>query len=242
MEAYSFSLDGRKVTLIDTPGFDDSETSDADILKLIANHMHATYQSGRLLNGLIYLHPVNLNKATGTEMMRTRLFKKILGEEAYSRVVIATTMWDNLLNTETAAQHCNERIKRNKVWGDMVRGGAIVARHDNNKDSALDLIRKTFAFAPVELQLQRELREFGGKLGRTSAGKQLDSDLGEAVSRLKREIEELKKDRDASKAELRAAQRRLEDVESQKTTVGETIVSGNPLTPIRSNVWEINSC
>ena len=31
-----FTLDGRAVTLIDTPGFDDTSKSDTEILKLIA--------------------------------------------------------------------------------------------------------------------------------------------------------------------------------------------------------------
>ena len=34
--ADEFTLDGRPVTLIDTPGFDDTGTSDIDILKSIA--------------------------------------------------------------------------------------------------------------------------------------------------------------------------------------------------------------
>ena len=32
----SFILDGRRVTLIDTPGFDDTVRSDADVLEMIA--------------------------------------------------------------------------------------------------------------------------------------------------------------------------------------------------------------
>lgn len=35
-ESEEFILDGRRVVLIDTPGFDDSHTSDTDILNLIA--------------------------------------------------------------------------------------------------------------------------------------------------------------------------------------------------------------
>ena len=31
-----FDLDGRRVTLIDTPGFDDTNRSDTDILNMIA--------------------------------------------------------------------------------------------------------------------------------------------------------------------------------------------------------------
>ena len=34
--ANEFTLDGRVVTLIDTPGFDDSTMNDTDVLKIIA--------------------------------------------------------------------------------------------------------------------------------------------------------------------------------------------------------------
>jgi hypothetical protein len=34
--AGAFYLDGRRVVLIDTPGFDDTSKSDTDVLKLIA--------------------------------------------------------------------------------------------------------------------------------------------------------------------------------------------------------------
>jgi hypothetical protein len=34
-----FILDGRKVILIDTPGFDDTSKSDTDVLKMIAAYL-----------------------------------------------------------------------------------------------------------------------------------------------------------------------------------------------------------
>ena len=37
-----FTLDGRPVTLIDTPGFDDTSKTDTEILKLIALFLAAT--------------------------------------------------------------------------------------------------------------------------------------------------------------------------------------------------------
>ena len=40
--AEEFTLDGRKVVLIDTPGFDDTSKSDTDILKMIAFFLAAT--------------------------------------------------------------------------------------------------------------------------------------------------------------------------------------------------------
>jgi len=40
--ADGFILDGQKVILIDTPGFDDTNKSDTDILKLIAAFLETT--------------------------------------------------------------------------------------------------------------------------------------------------------------------------------------------------------
>ena len=40
--ADEFILDGRKVVLIDTPGFDDTSKSDTDILKMIAAFLATT--------------------------------------------------------------------------------------------------------------------------------------------------------------------------------------------------------
>lgn len=38
-----FEVDGRRVTLIDTPGFDDTTKSDADILSMIAAFLNASW-------------------------------------------------------------------------------------------------------------------------------------------------------------------------------------------------------
>jgi len=40
--ADEFALDGRQVILVDTPGFDDTNKSDTDILKLIAAFLATT--------------------------------------------------------------------------------------------------------------------------------------------------------------------------------------------------------
>ena len=38
-ESNEFNLDGRRVVLIDTPGFDDTHKSDTDVLKSIAEFL-----------------------------------------------------------------------------------------------------------------------------------------------------------------------------------------------------------
>ena len=40
--AGEFTLDGSRVVLIDTPGFDDTTKSDTDVLRMIANFLATT--------------------------------------------------------------------------------------------------------------------------------------------------------------------------------------------------------
>ena len=221
----TFTLDHRTVTLIDTPGFDDSDRSDADILALVANHMAQTYEQGKLLTGVIFVQPINQARLQGSEARRNRLFKKILGEDAYKRVVIATTMW-NQVSEEEATSRVDQRRSRNDVWGDMVKLGAQVERHDDNAASAAAIIRKLMKFeSPLELQLQKELLQTGGKVALTSAGKQLDEDLGAMISKLRSEIEELKSEREDTSRELAELKYKIQRYEQEKKAMQEADVS-----------------
>ena len=38
-----FQLDGKEVVLVDTPGFDDTYRSDAEVLRTIATHLATAY-------------------------------------------------------------------------------------------------------------------------------------------------------------------------------------------------------
>ncbi|KAI9787690.1 MAG: hypothetical protein M1839_000221 [Geoglossum umbratile] len=211
-------IEGRKVTLIDTPGFDDTYKSDADILQLIANYLATTYEQGVLLTGLILLQPINGNRVQGSERKRTRLFKKVCGPDAFSRIVIATTMWNQIQSDALGERRAQERIDNTEFWGDMVEKGAKVIRHDDNKNSAHNIIKKLIHYSsPVELQIQTELANNGGHVGMTSAGRQLDEDLSELVQALKREIQELQAERIYARQEMQELQSRLEKFEGQRS-------------------------
>ncbi|KAK1833478.1 P-loop containing nucleoside triphosphate hydrolase protein [Podospora conica] len=206
----AFTLDGQPVTLFDTPGFDDSERSDADILNLVANYMARSYEQGMLLTGVIFVQPISQQRLLGSETRRNRLFKKILGEDAYSHVMIATTMWNQVPERE-AESRMDQRRNRDDIWGDMVKLGAKVVRHDDNAASATKIVQTLIDLgSPVELLLQKELVENGGKVGHTSAGRQHDEDLGEVISKLRKEMEDLKKERQEMSEEMAELRRELE--------------------------------
>ncbi|KAK5658016.1 hypothetical protein OQA88_2570 [Cercophora sp. LCS_1] len=220
----TYTFEGKRVTLIDTPGFDDSERSDTDILSLLAAYMADTHEQGILLTGILFLQPINQPRLQGSEMRRTRLFKKLLGEDAYKRVIIATTMWNQLSDSEATARQ-NQRMSRNDVWGDMVSRGATVVRHDDNPQSAASIVRRLAAHtSPVELQIQRELIENGGKVALTSAGKQLDQDLGAVITKLRDEIAALRQDRMATMEEICELREKIERYELQRQELEESDV------------------
>ncbi|KAK4163297.1 P-loop containing nucleoside triphosphate hydrolase protein [Cladorrhinum sp. PSN259] len=190
----TFSIGKEQITIIDTPGFDDSERTDSEILEQVAQFMTDTYQQGIKLTGIILLQPINQPRLQGSELKRTRLFKKLLGEDAYKRVVIATTMWDGISESEAMSRQ-HQRETRQEVWGDMVAAGAKVVRHDDTAESARNIIQMLAKHKSyVDLQIQRELQENGGSVVGTSAGRQLHADLNETISKMKHEIDSLKRE------------------------------------------------
>ncbi|KAH8645555.1 P-loop containing nucleoside triphosphate hydrolase protein [Ilyonectria robusta] len=223
----TFNLDKQKVTLIDTPGFDDSDKSDSDILGLVASYMAKTYENGILLTGVIFLQPISQPRLQGSEMKRTRVYKKLLGEDAYERVVIATTMWSHVAEKEATSRQ-NQRKNRPDVWGDMVAKGAKVVRHDNNRPSALEIVRMLSKFtSPVELQVQKELIETHGRIGLTSAGKQLDADLSETIMKLKEEINDLRQERTETASEIKALNNKIIKYEKEQVQLENSTACGD---------------
>ena len=90
--AVHFKLGDRNIVLVDTPGFDDDVRSDVEILGDIAKWLaQEGLITDRPVDGLILLHPATHTFSSGNEKKRKRLLESILGDDAYSRVVIATT-------------------------------------------------------------------------------------------------------------------------------------------------------
>ncbi|KAL8738936.1 MAG: hypothetical protein Q9181_000348 [Wetmoreana brouardii] len=206
------TIAGRTVSLIDTPGFDDTDRTDVDVLRDISRFLHETYEEGTLLSGIILLQPVSGNKIQGNENRRLRLFKKICGPQAYSHVIIGTTMWSELSSSTDGRSRIESR--KESYWDDMIAGGAKVEDHDNTQVKAIEIIKHLIDKSTIVLQLQRELRETNGIIGHTSAGRQLLNDMGEDHQKVMQELEELRNEvmrGNATKEELRQEIQELEE-------------------------------
>lgn len=192
--------DRRTVWLVDTPGFDDTYKSDADILKEIASWLVSAYDNQIFLTGIIYLHPIQDMRVRNSTMRNLRMFKKLVGPEGLARVVLATTFWGNVgeeEGREKERQLCGEE----DFWGYMLSRGSQVYRHYGTVESATVIVDALIHHQEahrggekMKLAIQQEVAVEGKLLNETEAGRSLEDEL--RLQRLKFE-EDLKELREA---------------------------------------------
>lgn len=194
---------GRKVRLIDTPGFDDSnpEHDDSFILKEIASWLVLAYshQPPLLLSGIIYLHPINEVRMKGTSKNNLKMFRAMCGTEAMSCVVLATTMWKNV--DESTGWDRQERISKD-YWNNMVEAGSVVVKHDDTRQSALRIVDQIMSRKKqVSLKIQQQLVTEGKTVEQTNAGQELKSKVNEELAMVERRLQRTRTDLEKALAE-----------------------------------------
>lgn len=180
VQPYEMTLEGKSIILYDTPGFDDSDGNDAQIFETIAQYLAGSLASKKLLNGAIFMQPINDARVPESERVRTELFKRIVGEDAYDHVVIASSMWDKTLKSFGERNERN-RINDYDIWGEMLEGDARLMSFLNDYQSAKQIVRHFLYTPPVTMLLQKEIRDKKGVLSETSAGRWLEDAVGARV-------------------------------------------------------------
>jgi hypothetical protein len=182
-------INGRKVALIDTPGFNNTLRSDKDVLESVAQFLGPDV----LLSGIIYLQPVDVNRVQGSEMKLLRLFENICGKDTFSKVVIVSTMWSEMKHPKQARGSVEERLNDIVFWKFMPDHGARHTEHHNSKSSAKKIIEMLLdSPKPMHLQLQAELLMNDAMLGLTSAGKYVMQCMDDSIDQLTAKLQDLK--------------------------------------------------
>jgi hypothetical protein len=228
---YNFNYkDRHTVYLLDTPGFDDTDRPDSEILQEIAFYLAALYAQNVKLAGIIYLHRITDTRVSGSSLKNLRILQSLCGVDAFDRVVLATTMWSVLDSMEggheIGLQRCEE-LKHPELWGEMIQKKSIMKEHDGSEASALSIISELVDREDgVVLNIQRQMVDQNLSLDETDAGRYLQKDMIEARERYEQEIAELKKnieqaiaEQDAEavdvfKQEKEAAESRVETLQS----------------------------
>ncbi|KAI6132390.1 P-loop containing nucleoside triphosphate hydrolase protein, partial [Pisolithus croceorrhizus] len=186
-----FYLDQRMVTLIDTPGFDDTNRKERDILTHISAYLANTYEQGVKLTGIIYMHRISDTRMTGTSRRNFRLFRELCGKDAFKNILIVTNM-----GKDDELEACNERERElatdDKYYKPMLDGGARMVRHNGTPDSAKAIISQLINKGEVTLVGQREIVDEHKEFSGTTVGKELTRVLKEQAEEYDTELRELR--------------------------------------------------
>jgi hypothetical protein len=205
--------------------------TDGEVLCLISKWLNDTYQHGILLTGIILLQPIDGVRAYGSEARRTRLFRKICGEDAFGNVVIGTTMWSKT-NRSAGLKQVEQRKKSGDFWANLVTKGARLEEHQDTTESAHRIIRLLMDKTKTPLQHQEELAKAGGRVSGTSAAKQLYEDISmvssekqEKLDQIFEEMRTIRKNNEDYQAEIAELRNRIATLQYQKELIQTETVS-----------------
>ncbi|KAK7047871.1 hypothetical protein VNI00_006199 [Paramarasmius palmivorus] len=185
--AQPFKFNGCQVTLIDTPGFDDTTTTDTDVLKMIGEYLAKTYKGGKKLAGVVYLHRISDMRMGGTSRRNFKLFRELCGDSSLKNVVVGTTMW-SYVDKETGEAREAELRNEEIFFKPVIDKGANFVRHQNTNESAQSIIRSLIDNQPMALQIQTEMVDQRKDISQTSAAAELLRDVWEQMERDKSEF------------------------------------------------------
>ncbi|CCF32236.1 hypothetical protein CH063_04656 [Colletotrichum higginsianum] len=232
-QAVQIFLDGdesRSITVVDTPGFDDTERSPAEILAEITEYLAAQHASGLPLRGILYLHKITDNKMTGTSKSYLRLLESLVGDDALKNVILVTTMWNMLRPQDRRRALQREQELLDNFWSSMEQKGSYVAQFDGTSDSAYALIFQLAGKESVVLDIQKEIVDQDRSILETKAGTNLIHQLEKdhETYRLKKyDVEErLEKElrvQPRNKDKIRELKEEKEEVEKILRIMGDSV-------------------
>ncbi|KAK6339714.1 gTPase, IMAP member 8 [Orbilia javanica] len=155
------------VNLVDTPGFNDLERSDGDILLDISKCLITLSLAGGELKGIIYLHNLAMPRFSGTCSEHIEMLRRICGPRGIGNLFLISSNWND---QDERSCIVRENSLQTEHWRDLIRDGATFTRFRNSRDSAEAIVCQCAYKDPVVFELQREISEDRVLLERTSAG------------------------------------------------------------------------
>ncbi|KAE9368405.1 hypothetical protein N431DRAFT_303930, partial [Stipitochalara longipes BDJ] len=132
-----FQHKGIDFVIVDTPGFNDSRSSDdMKVVDNLLTWLESSYKQGTRLNGLIYLHRISDPRMAGSAMKNLSMFRKLCGSDNFRNVILGTTFWKNI-NQITGEEREQELATSNEMWGSMIKKGSKVVRVLEDRPSNL---------------------------------------------------------------------------------------------------------
>jgi hypothetical protein len=233
VQAYPFTANGIHFTLIDTPGFDDTDLDDEEVFTSLAEWLEKSYRKGQRLSGMLYLHRIIDNREKGSDMRNLRMFKKLCGEENFGNVILGITWWDKE-DPEVAASREKILAETPQFWGDMIAKGSKIRRipHEDAK-ACTKILLELAGKDPTTLRIQDEMVEQEKSARDTSAASEMedydairairDSEALESAAQQRRYEEKLQRQR------RKAEQNRVKEKQAYEARLRQTRLEAEAL-------------
>jgi len=207
-EAPPFELDGRTVRLFDTPGFDDSNKSESEILRIIAFELENQFRQGVHLHGIIYVHRISDVRVGGLAKANFGIFRKLCGEKSLRNVIIVTNMWTKVTKEE-GERRVEQLASMEDFFKDALDKGSVMMHQKRDTvESVREIVKAIMKNHPSPLAIQEELVTESKDINQTSAGQEVDKRVAAVMEEYERKMKE----------QLEAAEeaRRMADEETRK--------------------------
>jgi hypothetical protein len=224
-KAWEYAIDpGHVVQLVDTPGFNDTQRSDMDILASISDwlHLHKTP-----ITGIIYLHRITDKRFTGASHMNLNVMQAICGEHFLPHVVLCTTMWNSLPDARVfseAEAREHELINSPGLLQPLLAKHARCMRYEGTKTGTAILQALLDRPATHAMNLQLELRDPNCALEDTAAGRLITAEIRRKEEKLRQERaeeeeeeRELREELELEKEAARREEQRYQEREARQT-------------------------
>lgn len=185
-------INGRRIILLDTPGFDDSAKENLEVLNDIVSHLYAyTLRRTEIeTRGVIFLHDISETRFGGSQKKTLDILKSLVGIENLGNVIVGTTMWSSPGSDKFKKEEQREQSLLNDQWKGIYKTTRVP---DGDKDTATSIVTELFARPPVILLSQKEMLRSPNTVESTTAGKLVIPESRLELEGLQREREEREK-------------------------------------------------
>lgn len=238
IQQYKIRSEDRNIILLDTPGFDDGQRQDIDILEEFVRYLNRLSADGLSLAGIIYLHRITDNRMLGSAQRNIRLLDAMCGDDFLKHVILVTTMWDC---TEESIAFAREDTLRNNYWKPLIEKKATTERFGGEKTQAREIIRKLLEHPPSDGITLDVLRESHNQtsVSDTKAGRVLLEDKFKKLQEFDRELNSLretqkemqKKIRETDQSEINLIRREIAELETERNRLWSILEKYNSDTP-----------
>jgi len=138
IEGYPSLVKDYRIVLVDTPGFNDSDLEDFQILEKISAWLRQSYKKGSKLGGVLYLHDITTPRFDNAAHRSLQVIQRLCGAGPLDNVVLVTTKWG--LTTSICEPEDLQTELITNYWRPLIEKGARVRRFDTGHESAWNVI------------------------------------------------------------------------------------------------------